>query len=76
MLKDSRRIIIEVVLNTDMSKHFSLLTALKTKLGNDFPSESFEDRILILSMCLRTSDTFKVVRDGRQSFTKWMEYQF
>lgn len=39
MLRDSRKIIIEVVLNTDLSKHFSLLTALKTKLGNDFPSE-------------------------------------
>ena len=67
-MRVSRKIIIEVVLNTDMSKHFSLLTALKTKLGNDFPSESLEDRILILSMLLRTSDIFKVVRDGRSSF--------
>ena len=65
MYKDSRKIIIEVVLNSDLCRHFGLLTALKTKLGNDFPSDSIEDRTLILSMCLRTSDIFKVVRDGR-----------
>ena len=76
MMRDSRRIIIECVLNSDFSKHYSLITALKTKLGNDFPSQSLEDRILILSMCLRTSDIFKVVREGRNNFVKWMEHQF
>jgi len=72
----ARKLIIEIVLNTELSRHFSLITTLKTKLGNSFPTESIEDRILILSMCLRTSDSFKVVRDGRNAFGKWMEYMF
>ena len=76
MFRDSRKIIIEIVLNTDMSKHFSLMTTLKTKLGNSFPTDSIEDRVLILSMALRTTDMFKVVRDGRSTFTKWMDYMF
>jgi len=71
-----RKLIIEIVLNSELSRHFSLITTLKTKLGNCFPTESLEDRILILSMCLRTSDDFKVVRDGRNVFTKWMDYMF
>lgn len=65
MYRDCRRMIIEIVLNTDMSKHFSLMTTLKTKLGNTFPTDSIEDRVLILSVTLRTSDMFKVVRTGR-----------
>merc|ERR1719272_571409 len=73
MYRDSRRIIIEIVLNTDMSKHFSLMTTLKTKLGNSFPTDSIEDRVLILSIALRTSDMFKVVRDGRSTFSKFMD---
>tara|TARA_B110000285_G_scaffold233200_1_gene306256 strand:- start:359 stop:697 length:339 start_codon:yes stop_codon:yes gene_type:complete len=77
MYRDSRRIIIEIVLNTDMSKHFSLMTTLKTKLGNSFPTDTIEDRVLILSVALRTSDMFKVVRDGRShTFTKWMDNMF
>jgi hypothetical protein len=70
-----RKMIIECVLNTDLSKHFMLLTELKTKLGNDFPTESVEDRTLIMSMTLRTADTFKVVR-GPTIFFKWVEAMF
>jgi len=76
MYRDSRRIIVEIVLNTDMCKHFSLMTTLKTKLGNSFPTDSIEDRVLILSLALRTSDMFKVVRDGRTCFQKWMDLMF
>ena len=65
MYREARKIIVEIVLNTDMSKHFSLMTTLKTKLGNSFPTDSLEDRVLILSIALRTSDLFKVVRDAR-----------
>ena len=75
MYRECRKLIIEVVLNTDMSKHFSLMTTLKTKLGNSFPTESMEDRVLILSVALRTSDLFKVVRGGN-TFTKWMDAMF
>jgi|TARA_B110000285_G_C14653648_1_gene392975 hypothetical protein len=73
---DIRKLIINIVLNTDMSKHFSIMTLLKTKLGNSFPSDSIEDRTLVLSVALRTCDLFKVVRDGRSVFNKWMDHQF
>jgi hypothetical protein len=52
------------------------MTTLKTKLGNNFPTDAIEDRVLILSVALRTSDSFKVVRDGRTSFMKWMDHMF
>ena len=51
-------------------------STLKTKLGNNFPTESFEDRSLLLSIMLRTCDSFKVVRDGRNVFYKWMDNMF
>ena len=35
MYRQSRKMIIEIVLNSDFSKHFSLMTTLKTKLGNN-----------------------------------------
>ncbi len=70
-----RKLIIASVLNTDMSKHFMLLTQLKTKLGNNFPTESLDDRTLILSITLRICDHFKVVR-GPNIFFKWMEAMF
>jgi hypothetical protein len=73
--KETRKIIIDVVLNTDFAKHFTLLTELKTKLGNNFPTENIEDRILILSTILRMASSFKVVRD-RNTFFKWMDKMF
>ena len=73
--KETRRIIIESVLSTDMSKHFSLLTELKTKLGNNFPTESIEDRILIVCVSLKVAGSFKVVRD-RSVFIRWMDNMF
>jgi len=73
--KDARRSMINAVLNTDMSKHFTLLTELKTKLGTNFPSQSIEDRNLIVSCSLRIANQFKVVRE-RSLFFKWMEHMF
>jgi hypothetical protein len=73
--KETRRLIIDSVLNTDISKHFSLLTEMKTKLGNNFPTDSIEDRTLILSVSLRVASSFKVVRE-RGTFFKWMENMF
>lgn len=37
--KEVRSLIIESVLNTDISRHFGLITELKTKLGNNFPTD-------------------------------------
>jgi len=76
MYREARRLIIEIILNTDMSKHFSLMTTLKTKLGTNFPTDAIKDRVLILSCALRTCDIFKVVRDGRSTFNTWMEQLF
>jgi hypothetical protein len=73
--KEVRGLIIESVLNTDISKHFSLITELKTKLGTNFPTESLADRTLILSVSLRVADNFKMVRE-RSTFFKWMENMF
>ena len=67
--------IIDTVLNSDISKHFTLLTELKTKLGNNFPTDSIEDRTLILSVTLRVSSMFKMVRE-RITFYRWMEKFF
>jgi hypothetical protein len=73
--RENRKLIIQSVINTDLSKHFTLLTELKTKLGNNFPTESLEDRTLILSITLRICDHFKVMR-GPTIFFKWMEAMF
>ena len=67
--------IIDTVLNSDISKHFTLLTELKTKLGNNFPTDSVEDRKLILSITLRIANMFKMMRE-RTTFNKWMELFF
>jgi hypothetical protein len=72
---EMRKIIINVVINSDLSKHFTLVTELKTKLGNNFPTESVEDKTLILSLALRVADHFKVVR-GTSTFFKWMDNMF
>ena len=76
MYQEVRKIIIMIVLNTDLSKHFYLMTTLKTKLGNNFPTDAIEDRVLILSVAIRVCDQFKVVRNGRGVFEKWMENMF
>jgi len=65
-----------MVLNTELSRHFNLMTSLKTKLGNNLGYVAIKDRILILSVLLRCCDQFKVVRDGRKVFTQWMDQMF
>jgi hypothetical protein len=52
------------------------MTTLKTKIGKDFPSEAIEDKVIILSVALRVCDMFKVARDGRNVFDKWMNRMF
>ena len=75
--QETRTLIINTVLNSDISKHFTLLTELKTKLGNNFPApdQNIEDRTLILSITVRIVSTFKMVRD-RNIFYRWMEKFF
>jgi len=73
--QETRNLVIDTVLNSDISKHFTLMTELKTKLGNNFPTESIEDRTLILSVTLRIASSFKMARD-RIIFYKWMDKFF
>jgi hypothetical protein len=42
-----RKLIITSVLDSDRSKHFHLLTTLKSKLGSSFPTEKYNDRQVI-----------------------------
>ena len=70
-----RKTVIEIVLATDLSQHFALLTELKTKLDNNFPSSSSEDQLLMMKLTLKMSDQFKVVR-STAVFFKWMELMF
>ena len=49
----TRMLVVDMVLNSDISKHFTLMTAFKTKLGNNLNYETMEDRTLILSVTLR-----------------------
>ena len=70
-----RNIIIKVILSTDLSQHFQLLTELKTKLDRDFPSDTQDDINLVISLSLKISDMFKIVRPAN-IFFKWMEKMF
>jgi hypothetical protein len=55
--KEMRKTIIQAILSTDMCKHFTILTELKTKLGNNFPNkESADDRNLIVSVSLKIAN--------------------
>ncbi len=77
MYKTTRKTIIEIVLNTEISRHFYLMSTLKTKLGNNFPDIlNLDDRILVLSICQRVSDSMKIARDSRIIFKRWYEQFF
>lgn len=73
MYKESRKIIIEIVLNTEFSRNFSLISSLKQKLGVNLNIDLLEDRIIVLSVTQQVSDFFKIARDNRTVFNKWMD---
>lgn len=54
----SRRIIIEMVLATDMGKHFEILGKFRTRtiILNDLTYDKFEDKLIIFSTALKASD--------------------
>lgn len=52
-LYELRKIVIKVVLDSDLSQHFHLLTELKTKLDRNFPSEVQDDINLVISLSLK-----------------------
>lgn len=55
---NSRRLMIEMILNTDMSKHFETLSRFRMRASSlkDFNEELLEDRTSILCMCLKCAD--------------------
>lgn len=55
---NSRRLMIEMILNTDMSKHFEMLSRFRMRASSlkDFNEELLEDRTSILCMCLKCAD--------------------
>lgn len=67
-----RKIVIKSVLDSDPSRYFHLLTDLKTKLDRNFPTDSQEDINLLISLTLKVSDMFKIVR-SLNVFYNWME---
>jgi hypothetical protein len=52
-LFELRKIVIGVVLGSDLSHHFQLLTQLKTKLDRNFPSETQDDINLVITITLK-----------------------
>ncbi|KAJ3190549.1 cAMP-specific 3',5'-cyclic phosphodiesterase 4A [Irineochytrium annulatum] len=55
--KSLRETIIEVVLATDLSQHFVILSMFKNKVGQSFdPDESREDRVLLWKILMKCSD--------------------
>eukprot|EP00746_Dinoflagellata_sp_MGD_P149227 gnl/MRDRNA2_/MRDRNA2_81287_c0_seq1.p1 gnl/MRDRNA2_/MRDRNA2_81287_c0~~gnl/MRDRNA2_/MRDRNA2_81287_c0_seq1.p1 ORF type:complete len:629 (-),score=113.38 gnl/MRDRNA2_/MRDRNA2_81287_c0_seq1:1-1887(-) len=68
-----RRNTISNVLKLDMRAHFAELSLLTTKLASeDFPTESAEDRLVLMSMALRISDLSWTGRP-LQTYLKWSE---
>lgn len=54
----ARKLIIEMILETDMSKHFEILGRFRTRALNlsDIDLENTSDKILVLSMALKCAD--------------------
>lgn len=55
---ECRKIIISMILQTDLSKHFEILNNFRTRstVLNDLIPDKYEDKILILSMALKCAD--------------------
>ena len=55
---NQRKLIIEMILHTDMSRHFEILGKFRTRANslNDYNEEYIEDRIDILCMALKCAD--------------------
>ncbi|KAJ3415184.1 Calcium/calmodulin-dependent 3',5'-cyclic nucleotide phosphodiesterase 1B [Chytridiales sp. JEL 0842] len=55
--KATRETVIDMVLATDLSQHFSIVSMFKSKVAQDFdPFDRREDRILLMKMMMKLSD--------------------
>lgn len=53
-----RKIVIELILDTDMSRHFEILGRFRARMSNltDFVLENLENKIIVLSMAVKCAD--------------------
>jgi hypothetical protein len=69
---ENRKLVIELILSTDLSKHFEFFTKLKTRasLAIDLNFNSNEDKCFIMSMALKCADLAFCAK-RREVFLKW-----
>lgn len=76
----SRRVIVEMVLSTDMSKHFEILGKFRTRANtlSDINLEKFEDKLLVFSTGLKCADIGHSAKFGdlHQKWTKLVLEEF
>ncbi|KAI3645908.1 hypothetical protein MP228_008836 [Amoeboaphelidium protococcarum] len=66
-----RDLVIEMVLATDLSQHYTILSQFKTRLQNSFnPAESREDKLLLMKMLIKCSD----VSNPTKEFSLYMKW--
>ena len=57
----------------EFETHRSWRLNRKQKLGVNLNIDILEDRIIVLSVTQQVSDLFKITRDNRTVFNKWMD---
>ena len=76
----SRKIIIEMVLSTDMAKHFEILGRFRTRstILNDLNLDKLEDKLLVFSAALKSADLGHSAKytDLHQKWTKLLMEEF
>jgi hypothetical protein len=76
----TRKIIIEMILSTDMAKHFEILGRFRTRstILNDLNLDKFDDKLLIFSAALKTADIGHSAKytDLHQKWTKLLMEEF
>lgn len=69
----TRKIMIDLILSTEFSNHFELYSDLQASIQREeFPSETLEDRLILLKMTLHCADMFKFTKEVRH-FLQWLE---
>jgi len=70
--RELRETIIELVLATDLSNHFSYLTSFKKKLLDTLTCNSREDRLLLMQMLIKCCDVSNPTK-GRNLYKGWID---
>ena len=68
-----RRMLIYMVIRTDLSYHFDLLSSIQGKIyGESFPQDTLEDRLMLMTFVLHCSDLSKPARSW-YIYRSWIE---